>query len=136
MAEAPPPAALARTKRDASERESDAAPRVLGAARTRDAAGGLLSLSTGVRPRLDADASAEQVTLRIPVRAALRAGPIEVRVIDESGARELRERVAAAGDQLEMRVPRVWLVPGAYRVEVAAAGSASEADRFTFDVGR
>jgi hypothetical protein len=129
----PPAAAGGSARSDAYEREIDAA-----APREH-----LRALSSGVAGAEGATArveilpgpSAEQKTLRIPVSAALRdAGEVHVRVVALPSERELQERVAVAGNRVEIQVPRVWLVPGRYRVELRTSPNANEMDAFTLDV--
>jgi hypothetical protein len=66
--------------------------------------------------------------LAVPVPAALGPGEARVRVRDAGQRRELSERVelpaaGAAERSVTLHVPRSWLVPGAYRVELEAAGA-------------
>ncbi len=129
-----PRAARAPTKSDASEREIDAADRV-GRLRTlsSDVAAG--SARSSREPDLLPGPSADQFTLRLPVHPALRGvGPLEIRVVDERSERELRERVTAVTDRVEINVPRVWLLPGRYRVEVSTIAEPSKKDEFALDV--
>jgi glutamine synthetase len=37
-------------------------------------------------------------------------------------------------ERVDVRVPRAWLEPGRYRVEVRSAGAEAEIDVFTFAV--
>jgi len=138
-AEAPPPSAPSvRAKSEAPARALGAAPLArLHATASDTAAGFVLSLGPSIRPRMGPEVTDDQITVRIPVRSTLSGrGPLEVRVLDESGDRELRERVPAATDYVEVRLPRAWLAPGAYRVELAAPGTTADVDVFSFDVGR
>jgi hypothetical protein len=151
-ARAPEPPKLAAKQR-AVETPEPSAPTASGRAEADDSAGGSLAglakakrgsaaavvvlLDPRARARLDVADEAGEVTLRAPVRPQLRsAGPLEVRVYDESGGREIRERIAAPADHVHMRIPRAWLVAGTYRLEVRAAGEATDEDAFDFEVRR
>jgi len=124
----PPAAAGASAKSDAYEREIDAAaPRERLRAMSSSVAGAERP-SAGVK--LLPGPHAEQRTLRISVPR--RAGELEVRIVDQRSGRELGQRVTAAADRVEIQVPRVWLVPGRYRVEVRTNGDVT--DVFTLDV--
>lgn len=61
----------------------------------------------------------EQVSVRIPVRDAAHR-EVEVQVSDPSGERSRVQRAAATPGRLEVAVelPRSWLTPGLYRVEL------------------
>ena len=92
------------------------------------------ALASGARVAMEADAAAsepprlapvallgapEQVSVRVPVRDAAHR-EVEVRVSDLSGERTLVQRAAATPERLEVAVelPRSWLTPGLYRVEL------------------
>ena len=123
-----PAAASARAKDDTSEREIDAAAPV---ERLRALSSDLAGSEPGrlaARVELLPGPSAEEKTLRIPV---LNAGEVEVRVLDARSERELRQRVAAVADRVEIHVPRVWLVPGPYRVEVRDPRGTTAPEVFT-----
>lgn len=73
----------------------------------------------------------------VPVPAALHAGTAQVRVSDAEQRRELGERVevpaaGAAERRVTLHVPRSWLEPGVYRVELEGAGAPPV--RFAFEV--
>lgn len=129
----PPAAAGGSARHDTYQREIEAA-----APRER-----LRALSSSVAGEERAAAAveilpgpnAELKTLRIPLSAGLRnAAEVHVRVVALPSERELRERVPVAGDRVEIQVPRVWLVPGRYRVELRTSPNATEMDAFTLDV--
>ena len=78
-----------------------------------------------------------QIRLSVPVPAELSPGQGQVRVRDADGRRELRERVdvpaaGAAERRVTVRVPRGWLDPGSYRVELEGAGAPPAA--FAFEI--
>jgi hypothetical protein len=130
-AEAP---AAARAKTESAEREADAAgmDSRLDAASLR-AESVVVPLGPDDEPRLKAATATDEVTLQMPVRPALRTGSLEIRVIHRATERELRQRVTPA-ERVDVRVPRAWLEPGRYRVEVRSAGAEAEIDVFTFAV--
>jgi hypothetical protein len=75
--------------------------------------------------------------LAIPVPAALSTGEAQVSVSDAGQRRELSERVevpaaGAAARRVTLHVPRSWLAPGTYRVELDGAGAPPA--RFTLEV--
>lgn len=72
-------------------------------------------------------------TLAIPLAPSLRSrDAVEVRIRDAAGTRELRQRVAPREvDRLVLELPRDWLTPGAWSVEVQAPGAVR---RFTLHV--
>ncbi len=78
------------------------------------------------------------VVLNLPVPVALRAASaLEIRVLDDSGRRELRERVAApAADRVAVRVPGEWLAAGAYRAELSTPHAPRAPEIFPFRVRR
>jgi anti-sigma factor RsiW len=64
-------------------------------------------------------------TLAIPLAPALRSRDrVEVRIRDAGGTRELRQQVAPSdgADRLLVELPREWLTPGDWTVEVQAPG--------------
>jgi hypothetical protein len=124
----PPAAAGALARSDTSERELDAAARD----RLRSLAYGTGAASPRAEVEIVPGPSAEETTLRIPVRRE--SGELEVHIVDERSRRELRERVTAMADRAEVKVPRVWLVPGRYRVEVRDARGSAAPDVFTLAV--
>ena len=64
-------------------------------------------------------AAPEQVSVRLPVLAGVRRS-VEVVVSDAAGVRTLRQRAEAAPERGEVTIelPRAWLSPGQYRVEL------------------
>lgn len=123
----PPATAGASARSDAYEREIDAAaPRErLRAQSSRVANAEHATAGVEMLP----GPSAEETTLRIPVPRG--TGELQVRIVDERSRRELGQRVTAVADRVEIHVPRVWLVPGRYRVEVRRNGNVSH--EFTLD---
>ena len=102
------------------------------AAKAPEAAGKSGQMAAGAAasgPTLDPDGR----TLSIPLTPVLRSrAEVEVRIRDSAGRRELRQRVAPHdADRLVLELPRDWLSPGAWTVEVQATGAAS---RFTLHV--
>ena len=71
-------------------------------------------------PTLDEDRRTLTIPL-VPPRESVDA--IEVRIRDAAGTRELRQRVtpAAGGERVLVELPREWLTPGEWTVEVEAA---------------
>ena len=64
-------------------------------------------------------AASEQVSLLVPVVVGVRRS-VEVVVSDPTGTRVLRQRAEVAPERAEVAIglPRVWLAPGQYRVEL------------------
>ena len=125
----PPAAAGALARSDTHERELDTADRV---DRLRTLGYGTGAASPPAEMDLVPGPSAEEQTLRIPVRRE--SGELEVRIVDERSGRELRERVSAVAHRAEIHVPRVWLVPGRYRIEVRDVRGSAVPDVFTLAV--
>ena len=79
--------------------------------------------------------------LRVPLPQGVPGGgEAQLRLVDASGRRELRERVPVApgsGDgppELVWRVPGSWLATGSYRLELMLPGAAAPL-HFSFAVG-
>ena len=139
--ETPPasaPEAGGRAKVDDSARESDSNQLAGLAKAKRGTAEETVALLRGrARTQLEVADQAGEVTLRAAVRSELGAkGSLEVRVFDVNGDREIRERIAPVSGHVDMRVPRAWLVPGMYRLEVRTAGEGIDEDAFDFEVQR
>ncbi len=110
---APPPAAAGSAAADAEARRETAAEQ---------------AASPG--PTLDRD----RRTLTLPLSVSLRGREmIEVRIRDAADARELRQRVTPphAAESLVVDLPRDWLTPGAWTVELRAG---TEVRRFPLRV--
>ena len=138
--ETPPASAPAASgPADAREpaREADSN-QLAGLAKAKRTAEETVALLRGrARTQLEVADQAGEVTLRAAVRSELGAkGSLEVRVFDVNGDREVRERIAPVSGHVDMRVPRAWLVPGTYRLEVRTAGEGIEEDAFDFEVRR
>ncbi len=101
----------------------------------RSAAGGLppVRLQADRPVELAAGAIRGGLRLQIPLPAELAeagGGEVRLRVIDPSGRRELRERLAVGpgATEVETSLPAGWLTPGLYRVELAPPAAATGAD--------
>lgn len=86
---------------------------------------------------IDAPRPGTRAALRIPVPpAARKQAPLEVRVVDAGGRRDVRERFPAATArlQVDMHLPASWLAAGRYRIEVRAVASGTVLAAFALDV--
>jgi hypothetical protein len=69
------------------------------------------------------------ILLRVPVAGTSReGGTLQVRVLDSSGRREIRERVLVPTEagHVEMRLPAAWVLIDTYRIELHTAAAHAE----------
>jgi len=98
----------------------------------------LLRLEAYRSGRAQLPAAGEVLRVSVPVPAPMAAGEGWLVLRDAEGRRELRERVelSAAGPterRVELRIPREWLAPGAYTLQLEGAGAAPAKFAFELD---
>lgn len=74
-------------------------------------------------PELPAEPQGELARVQIPLSGlAAASGEVEVRIVEREGSRERRQRVVIAPGQrqVEIELPKAWLSPGYYGVEILA----------------
>ena len=83
------------------------------------AAPGPVRLRAGAEVTMAAAAALTGLQLVAPLPPGLESEHAEVRLIEATGRRELRERSGArAAAEVKLRVPAGWLVPGLYNVAI------------------
>lgn len=95
----------------------------------------VVTLAPGATPEVSGIDVGEGISLNVPVPLPFRATRLEVRVLDADGRRELRERLSGPhGDAVRVPVPRSWLRPGTYRVELWAPDVQATPDAYALRV--